>query len=74
MKIKEITLDLANNMDWIVRQIAPNAIRTFDRFHVQFSLMLFKQSEYTIGGKLLSKKTKLLQREKNLSVELLQRN
>ncbi len=35
MKIKEITLDMANNMDWIVRQIAPNAIRTYDRFHVQ---------------------------------------
>ncbi len=35
MKIKEITLDLANNMDWIVRQIAPNSIRTYDRFHVQ---------------------------------------
>lgn len=35
MKIKEITLDLANSMDWIVRQIAPNAIRTYDRFHVQ---------------------------------------
>jgi len=26
---------MANNMDWIVRQIAPNAIRTYDRFHVQ---------------------------------------
>lgn len=35
IKIKEITLDLANSMDWIVRQIAPNAIRTYDRFHVQ---------------------------------------
>jgi hypothetical protein len=35
MKIKEITLDMANNMNWIVRQIAPNAIRTYDRFHVQ---------------------------------------
>ncbi|VAX18287.1 hypothetical protein MNBD_IGNAVI01-376, partial [hydrothermal vent metagenome] len=35
MKIKGITLDLANNMDWIVRQIAPNSIRTYDRFHVQ---------------------------------------
>lgn len=35
MEIKEITLDLANNMDWIVRQIAPNSIRTYDRFHVQ---------------------------------------
>jgi len=35
VEIKEITLDMANNMDWIVRQIAPNAIRTYDRFHVQ---------------------------------------
>jgi transposase len=35
VKIKEITLDLANNMDWTARQIAPNAIRTYDRFHVQ---------------------------------------
>jgi len=35
MKIKEITLDLANNMDWIVRQTAPNAMHTYDRFHVQ---------------------------------------
>ena len=35
MQIKEITLDMANSMDWIVRQIAPNAIRTYDRFHVQ---------------------------------------
>ncbi len=33
--IKEITLDLANSMDWISRQIAPNAIRTYDRFHVE---------------------------------------
>ena len=35
VKIKEITLDLANTMDWTARQIAPNAIRTYDRFHVQ---------------------------------------
>jgi len=33
--IKEITLDLANSMDWIARQIAPNAIKTYDRFHVE---------------------------------------
>ncbi len=35
VKIKEITLDLANSMDWIVRQIAPNGLHTYDRFHVQ---------------------------------------
>jgi transposase len=35
VKIKEITLDLANSMDWTSRQIAPNALHTYDRFHVQ---------------------------------------
>jgi len=35
MEIKEITLDFSNSMDWIARQIAPNAIRTYDRFHAQ---------------------------------------
>lgn len=35
LKIKEITLDLSNSMDWIARQIAPQAILTYDRFHVQ---------------------------------------
>lgn len=35
MKVREITLDMANNMDWIVRETAPNACRTYDRFHVQ---------------------------------------
>lgn len=33
--IKEITLDLANSMDWTARQIAPNGLHTYDRFHVQ---------------------------------------
>ncbi len=33
--IKEISLDLSSGIDWISRQIAPNAIRTFDRFHVE---------------------------------------
>ncbi len=33
--IKEITLDLSPSMDWIARQIVPNGIRTYDRFHVQ---------------------------------------
>lgn len=35
MDIKEITMDLSNSMDWISREIAPNAIKTFDRFHVE---------------------------------------
>jgi len=35
LKIKEITLDLANNMEWIAMQIAPQATYTYDRFHVQ---------------------------------------
>lgn len=35
MKVKEVTLDMANSMDWIVRQSFPNARRTTDRFHTQ---------------------------------------
>lgn len=35
MNIKEITLDLSNSMDWICREIAPNARKTYDRFHVE---------------------------------------
>ncbi len=35
VKVEEITLDLANSMDWIVRHIAPNGLHTYDRFHVQ---------------------------------------
>lgn len=35
MNIQEITLDLSNSMDWIVRQIAPNAVKTYDRFHIE---------------------------------------
>jgi len=35
VNIKEITLDLTNNMDWMVRQIAPNGLHTYDKFHVQ---------------------------------------
>ena len=35
VKIKEITLDLSNSMDWTARQIAPNGLHTYDRFHVQ---------------------------------------
>jgi len=33
--VKEITSDLANNMDWVCRECFPNAINTGDRFHFQ---------------------------------------
>lgn len=33
--VKEITLDLANNMDWICRTSFPFAVKTADRFHFQ---------------------------------------
>lgn len=35
MGVEEITLDLANTMDWICRECFPNAILTADRFHFQ---------------------------------------
>jgi len=35
MKVEEITLDLANSMDWICRTSFPNATMTADRFHFQ---------------------------------------
>jgi len=35
MAVKEITLDLANSMDWICRTSFPRAIYTADRFHFQ---------------------------------------
>ena len=35
MKVEEITLDLANNMDWICRTCFLNAVITGDRFHFQ---------------------------------------
>lgn len=35
MKVEEITLDLANNMDWICRTCFLDAVITGDRFHFQ---------------------------------------
>ena len=35
MNVKEITLDFANNMDWICRTNFPSARLTGDRFHIQ---------------------------------------
>jgi transposase len=35
MKVKEVTLDFANTMDWICRTNFPNATMVGDRFHIQ---------------------------------------
>jgi len=35
MKVKEVTVDLANTMDWVCRSNFMNAVHTADRFHVQ---------------------------------------
>lgn len=35
MKVKEVTLDMAKTMDWIVRECFPNCKKVIDRFHVQ---------------------------------------
>jgi len=35
LKVDEVTLDMANNMDWIVRESFKKAGRVTDRFHVQ---------------------------------------
>lgn len=35
VKVREVTLDMSNTMDWIVRQCFPNAEKVSDRFHVQ---------------------------------------
>ena len=33
--IREVSLDLSMGMDWIARELAPNAMKTVDRFHVE---------------------------------------
>lgn len=35
LKVAEVTLDMANNMEWIVRETFKGAVRVTDRFHVQ---------------------------------------
>ena len=37
--VKEITLDMADTMDWITRVNFPNAVAVVDRFHVQKEVM-----------------------------------
>jgi transposase len=34
-KVEEVTLDMSNSMDWIVRESFPNAKKITDRFHAQ---------------------------------------
>ncbi|GAB3507324.1 hypothetical protein GCM10027442_12400 [Emticicia fontis] len=34
-KIREITLDMAANMELIAKRVFPNATRVTDRFHIQ---------------------------------------
>lgn len=33
--IRDVTIDFANNMDWISRQIVPNGRTIYDRFHLE---------------------------------------
>jgi transposase len=33
--VKTVTMDMANSMDWIVRQCFPNCTKIIDRFHVE---------------------------------------
>ncbi len=35
LKVLEVTLDMSNAMDWIVRECFPNSRKVIDRFHVQ---------------------------------------
>ena len=35
IKVLEVTLDMSNAMDWIVRESFPNCSKVIDRFHVQ---------------------------------------
>lgn len=70
MKIKEITLDMANNMDWIVREIAPNAIRTYDRFHVEKIVSEAVQSiRVKLRWEALDKENELVANAKELGVK-----
>lgn len=39
LKVKEITMDMSNTMDWIARELFPQAKRTLDRFHVTWNVL-----------------------------------
>jgi transposase len=70
MKVKEITLDLANSMDWTARQIAPNGLRTYDRFHVQQIVSQAVQSlRIALRWKAIEQEDEAVLKAKELNVE-----
>lgn len=70
VKIKEMTLDLSNSMDFTVRQIAPNGLHTYDRFHVQQIVSEAVQSlRVKLRWKAIEEENEALLKAKELQVE-----
>jgi len=70
VKIKEMTLDLSNSMDWAVREIAPNGLHTYDRFHVQQIVSQAVQSlRVNLRWKAIEEENEALLKAKELGVE-----
>ena len=70
VKIKEMTLDLSNSMDWTARQIAPNGIHTYDRFHVQQIVSEAVQSlRIELRWKAIQQEDEAVLKAKQLNVE-----
>lgn len=70
VKIKEMTLDLSNSMDWTARQIAPNGLHTYDRFHVQQIVSEAVQSlRVNLRWRAIEQEDEAVLRAKELKVE-----
>lgn len=70
VKIKEMTLDLSNSMDWTARQIAPNGLHTYDRFHVQQIVSEAVQSmRVNLRWKAIEEENESVLKAKELGVE-----
>lgn len=70
VKIKEMTLDLSNSMDWTARQIAPNGLHTYDRFHVQQIVSDAVQSlRVSLRWKAIEEENEAVLKAKELEVE-----
>lgn len=70
VKIKEMTLDLSNSMDWTARQIAPNGLHTYDRFHVQQIVSEALQSlRIKLRWKAIEEENEAILKAKELKVE-----
>jgi transposase len=70
VKIKEMTLDLSNSMDFTVRQIAPNGLHTYDRFHVQQIVSEAVQSlRVNLRWKAIEEENEALLKAKELGIE-----